>query len=229
MRRALVLAAALLAGCAPTAQSYGEQLFNDPQFAGSKFNAWSCATCHAVRSGDARILTGHPMPGLFQRSATWGGALPRPIDAASFCYVAFMRGPGALSPDEPHSKALSAYLQSLPAAAPSGPLPFTVVANVVDVAPGDAVRGKAVYQQACQACHGEPHTGNGRNSTLATILPDVQDDYASVFPGVKPTLVFVEKIRHGQFLGIGGNMPPFSQEVLSDDDLGALLGYLGVR
>ena len=37
---------------------------------------------------------------------------------------------------------------------------------------------------------------------------------------------FIEKIRHGGFLGYGGTMPPFSQAVLSDADLGALLAFL---
>ncbi len=41
-------------------------------------------------------------------------------------------------------------------------------------------------------------------------------------------LVFVEKTRHGGFLGYGGQMPLFSAEVLSDVDMADLLAYLGV-
>jgi len=40
--------------------------------------------------------------------------------------------------------------------------------------------------------------------------------------------VFTEKIRHGLFLGYGGVMPPFSREVLSDQDVSDLLEALGV-
>jgi thiosulfate dehydrogenase len=38
--------------------------------------------------------------------------------------------------------------------------------------------------------------------------------------------VFVEKTRHGGFLGYGGTMPPFSLNVLSDEDLADLLTFL---
>ena len=79
----------------------------------------------------------------------------------------------------------------------------------------------------CLACHGGKDTGQGRNSPLASILPNVAAEYPALFPGVAPGLVFIEKVRHGQFFQVGGNMPFFSKEALSDDDLGALLTYLG--
>lgn len=40
--------------------------------------------------------------------------------------------------------------------------------------------------------------------------------------------MFVQKVRHGGFLGYGGKMPPYSQEKLTDQDLGDLLELLGV-
>ena len=46
--------------------------------------------------------------------------------------------------------------------------------------------------------------------------------------GVPKQLVVIEKVRHGQFFGVGGSMPPYSQEALSDADLGALLAFLGL-
>jgi thiosulfate dehydrogenase len=54
----------------------------------------------------------------------------------------------------------------------------------------------------------------------------VTADYPNQFPGVEPSLVVIEKVRHGRFFNIGGDMPLFSQEALSDEDLGALLAYL---
>ena len=57
-------------------------------------------------------------------------------------------------------------------------------------------------------------------------LPGVTADYPEDFPGVEPSLVVIEKVRHGRFFDIGGEMPLFSQEALSDEDLGALLAYL---
>jgi thiosulfate dehydrogenase len=41
-------------------------------------------------------------------------------------------------------------------------------------------------------------------------------------------LVFIEKVRHGGFLGYGGLMPPFSLEAMTDAELGALLSFLGL-
>ncbi len=38
-------------------------------------------------------------------------------------------------------------------------------------------------------------------------------------------LVVTEKIRHGQFFGVGGNMPFYPREVLSDAELADLLEY----
>lgn len=227
MRALLVLT--LVAGCTPApAASYGEQLFNDPKFAGSQFNKWSCATCHSVREGDARILSGGTLIDAVNRPSWFGGRSARLIDAASFCYVYFMRGPDPFDPTEPRSRALYEYLASLGMTPDAPALPMTLVLNIVDVPRGDIKRGEAVYRGACLTCHGEKSTGKGHNSPLASILPNVADDYATVFPGIEPGIVFLEKIQHGQFFGVGGNMPYFSREVLSDEDLGALLAYLGL-
>jgi thiosulfate dehydrogenase len=54
----------------------------------------------------------------------------------------------------------------------------------------------------------------------------VADDYPAEFPGVDPSLVVIEKVRHGRFFGIGGEMPLFSSEALPDPALGDLLEYL---
>ena len=217
-----------LAGCGSIpAASYGEQLFNDPQFAGSQFNAWSCATCHATRDGDTRILAGASLVNSVNRPSYFGGRQPRLIDAASFCYVYFMRGPGPLAPDAPHSRALYAYLESLGDKADVPALPMTILLATVDVPRGDLKRGEVVYRAACQVCHGEEKTGAGQNSKLASLLPNVAKEYPTIFPGTAPGLVFIEKIRHGQFFKVGGNMPLFSKESLSDEDVGALLAYLG--
>ena len=78
---------------------------------------------------------------------------------------------------------------------------------------------------ACQACHGDVGTGVGRISALASIVPDDSVDFAAS-SGFSLETVIVEKVRHGNFFAIGGVMPPFSTEVLSDDDLAALIGFL---
>ena len=40
--------------------------------------------------------------------------------------------------------------------------------------------------------------------------------------GPSARIVRAEKVRHGGFFGVGGQMPPFSLEQMSDEDLGAL-------
>lgn len=228
MIRALA-AAVLLAGCGPMAAAdYGEQLFHDPGLAESDFNAFSCATCHSTRADEDRLLSGYTMLGAASRPSFWGGHETRLIDAASFCFVYFMRGPGPFEPNESRSKALYEYLASFSPEPSSAALPLTIVQQIADVPRGDPSEGAKVYRAACQECHGEIHTGGGRLTALAPILPEVQSGYADLFPGVPPALVFIEKVRHGQFFGVGGNMPPFSLEALSDEQLGALLAYLGL-
>ncbi len=227
MRGKVLIAVSALAfsACTLSAERYGEQLFTDAQFSGSRFNAWSCSTCHATTEADTSLKSGHTLAGATERPSYWGGKQQRLIDATSFCYVYFMRGAKPLEPSEPRSRALYEYLASLKGTAEAKPATF--IPNLPsDVPRGDKARGADVYASACRDCHGELHTGKGRNSELASVLPDVKDEYATVFPGIAPSKVFIEKVRHGQFFAVGGNMPLFAVERLSDEDLGALLAYL---
>lgn len=228
---AIACAGALVAcsGKVPAAE-FGQQLFSDPRLSDSRINTFSCATCHATTaSGDAdRINSGYTLFDSTVRPSYWGGQEPRLIDAASFCLVYFMRASGPLDPDEAKSKALYEYLQSISPDQTADALPMTVVQDVAVVPGGDVQQGERVYQQACQVCHGSPHSGSGRLTALAPVLPEVKDSYDREFPGVEPRLVFVEKVRHGQFFGVGGNMPLYSKEAMSDEQLADLLAYLGL-
>jgi len=226
------LAAALLAvGCGPTpAAEYGEELFNDPKLSESQYNTFSCATCHATTATPepGKLYAGHSLYNAASRPTWWGGYETRLLDAVNFCYTAFMRGVTPLAPEDPKSRALYEYLASISPDAEAPALPFTIVRDITDVPRGSAEWGADVYKAACQDCHGEAHTGQGRKTELAPVLPEVTQDYGTLFPGISPGVVFIEKVRHGRFFGVGGNMPPYSREALSDKDLGALLAYLGL-
>ncbi len=139
-----------------------------------------------------------------------------------------MRGVSPLTQEDPKSRALYEYLVRISPDPQAAALPLTVVKDIGDVPRGDKGRGAEVYRAACQTCHGETHTGKGRLTQLASILPDVTSEYDTVFPGVPHPLVVIEKVRHGQFFGVSGSMPLYSREALSDEDLGALLAYLGL-
>jgi thiosulfate dehydrogenase len=223
--------ALLLAGCGPTpAAEYGEELFGDAKLSDSKYNTFSCATCHAATATPpaGRLYPGLSLHDVASRPHWWGGYETSLLDAVNFCYTAFMRGTTPLAPEDPKSRALYEYLASLSPDASAPAQPFTLVKDIADVPRGNATRGAEVYTAACQDCHGAAHTGKGRLTPLAPVLPEVSQEYGELFPGVSPGLVFIEKVRHGRFFGVGGNMPPYSQEALSDPDLGALLAFLGL-
>ena len=44
--------------------------------------------------------------------------------------------------------------------------------------------------------------------------------------GDKTHDIMIEKIRHGKFFGIGGNMPLYSTETLSDGEVADIVAYL---
>jgi thiosulfate dehydrogenase len=215
------------AACQPdSAVDVGRQLFADPRLSRSEFNAVSCATCHDDGSDEVevRILPGAPLVDSVFRPAWWGGAAPTLKDAVDHCLVFFMREQ-PLEPTAPASRALYEYLLSISPSPAAPAVPMTVVENITDLPRGDPTRGARVYTAACASCHGDAFTGAGRPSELYSIVPGDSEDFAAS-SGFPLTTVIVEKVRHGAFFGIGGTMPPFSLESLSDEDLGALLGYL---
>ena len=226
-----VVVALLAGGCGPTsAEVFGEELFNDPRLSPSSFNTFSCATCHSTRATppEDKLHTGLSLYGAASRPTWWGGYETRLLDAVNFCYTAFMRATVPLSEDDPKSRALYEYLVSISPERQAPTQPFTLVRDIEEVPRGSTTRGEQVYRAACEECHGAVRTGAGRLTSLAPVLPDVTREYGQLFPGTAPSLVFIEKVRHGRFFGVGGNMPPYSLEALSDEDLGALLAWLGL-
>lgn len=224
---ALAVAVAVTGGCAvPTARDVGEQLFTDPRFSLSDANPFSCATCHTVDAEDARMAAGGSLVGATARPRFWGGFETTLLDATNVCVTRFMRG-GLLGRDEPRGRALYEYLRSLGSDTGTELVPFTVVENVESVERGDGARGAEVWQQACAICHGAPHTGEGRLDDSAVLVPEASAAFATSI-GFSTDLVVIEKVRHGVFFNIGGTMPPSALEVLSDEDLGALLAYLEI-
>jgi mono/diheme cytochrome c family protein len=66
--------------------------------------------------------------------------------------------------------------------------------------------GKAVYDKHCQVCHGPGAQGNAGPALVPFELDDEQ---------------LISTVREG-----GGEMPPFSENRLSDDDVKQIAGYL---
>ena len=238
MKRALALLAllALAASCgkAPAkdrpAAELGRELFESRELSSSSYNRFSCATCHST---EATPATDHVYPGgtLFDsanRPSWYLGYSLQYLDAVNFCLLYFMRGE-AIQPGDPDGDALYEYLASIsPDPAPPAAT-YTFVRSITGLPPGSATAGKTVFDRACRVCHGDKDSGAGRISPETTILnQQLSTDYDTLFPGTDHNVVVSEKVRHGQFYGIGGNMPFFSEEKLSDTELSDLEAYLGL-
>lgn len=222
----IALCAASIVGCGErTAVERGEELFRDPRLSPSPTNSVSCRTCHTPGPATAdEILPGGSLAGVVGRPTFWGGRVRDLRQAINDCLRFFMRHPSeeGLTETDPDGLDLLAYLESL-GTEPSEPVPFTVPLDVVDLTPGDAARGEPIYDAACRTCHGAAHTGRGRLVAQAAVIPeDTITEHAELARAFT-----VAKVRHAQFFGIGGDMPPFSLEVLSDEQLSDLVAYLG--
>ncbi|NUP11052.1 MAG: c-type cytochrome [Polyangiaceae bacterium] len=233
-----LLAAGLLAACPDpevvvvevTAADHGRDLASDPSIANAAQNRLSCSDCHAETKDEASAhLPGAPLAGATLRPSYWGGQENTLLRSVNNCLYYFMAADAPWDGTEDDAVAIYAYLESLEESGDASAQPFTI-GDVVDPGSGDASRGEAVYENGCAFCHGAKTTAAGRLIPYAPTLPEetLADHPDPDYDAEDRRLVFVEKIRHGGFLGYGGTMPPFSLEALSDEDLADLLTYLGV-
>jgi len=231
---ATILTVALLSGCGgqtsvPAAQ-IGAERFSDSHLSTSPINFFSCSTCHVVQAGQpagGRIDPGYNLYDTVHRGSWWGGDKIKLLDAINYCLNEFMGG-GPLAATDDAARELFEYLDQNSPTKAAQPLPLTVVRNVTDLsnlaAGSDKTRGKDVYGRSCQKCHGDPHTGSGRLSSKVSIIPE---DTISVFP-TQARAVAVEKVRHGKFFNIGGVMPLYSTESMTDEEIADVLAYIGL-
>jgi thiosulfate dehydrogenase len=226
----VVAAAAALSGCSAKEQSavdHGRELFGSKSaLSPSSLNAYACSTCHDETPGLELRKPGAALAGATLRRSFWGGQENDLLESINACRNYFMLANVPLASSDEKAEALFAYLESLEPGS-SAPVPFHVVTLVEDLPRGDAGRGLGVYATACSNCHGAIHSGVGRLGTRVSILPDdAVREHAQYTPRVQ-RLIFIEKIRHGRFLGYGGEMPPFSSELLSDTEVSDVLEYVG--
>lgn len=223
----LVLAVA----CGPaTPAEEGARLFRDPKLSTSPFNVFSCATCHAVEPGAPGVIpgrfdAGYNLANGAGRESWWGGFETRLLDAINVCLEHFMGG-RKLAATEERAVQLYVYLEAASPDQRAPALPLTIVRDVVGppALAGDARRGQEVWDKGCRRCHGEAQTGQGRNTPRAGMVPG---DTARRF-GDETAAAVVQKVRHGKFFNVGGIMPLYSREALSDQALADLLAFLGL-
>jgi thiosulfate dehydrogenase len=236
MRRLISPGAALLAVALVAcdrdvpAADYGAKLFDDPTLSTSPFNRFACGTCHAADPDQPGVLpdrldSGYNLGNVASRPLWWGGEEIHLLDAVNVCLTQFMGG-GALRGDEDRARQLYAFLDRKSPQPSTPALPLTVVRDVtaLEGMTGETTRGALVWVGACQRCHGNIHDGAGRLGTQPTVVPE---DTQKTF-GTMARAVVVEKIRHGRFFNIGGVMPLYSVETISDAQIADLLAYLGL-
>jgi len=214
-----------------TAAERGAQLFADPRTSTYPFNVYACSTCHDSAARGDVIRAGVPLAGAAVRPTYWGGSEIDLVRAVDHCLELFMLEDAPWTGDEDVAQSLYAYLEALPAAgADREAQTYTFVVDIANAPPGDAARGEAVYGRTCATCHGASHTGVSKLVDFAPVLPEEALDAHPLgkYTPLQRRLVILEKIRHGGFLGYGGQMPPFSREELSDSDLGDLLAMFGI-
>jgi thiosulfate dehydrogenase len=233
---AVMALTSLVASCGPqheTFAQHGADLARTPSIANNRYNHFDCLTCHAEHASDVgtRIYPGAVLEGATHRPSWWGGNVLDLGTAVGDCFEHFMGG-APLDPNSDTAQALDAYLVDLSSNAPlaaSQPVPFTVPPSIHDIAPGDSTRGATLWTNTCQTCHGPLHDPMNQRIAPASIVPD--DTFsahpASQYGDACQRAIFIEKIRHGSFLGYAGQMPPFSVEVLSDAQIADLLAYIG--
>jgi thiosulfate dehydrogenase len=214
-----------------TAVERGEMLFTSHKASPNKSNRFACATCHfdIPPADTSEIKTGAPLAGAPLRKTFWGGKENDLLRSVNDCRVYFMKAQEPWQPDDPDAQGLYAYLTSLESGS-TDPVSFSIVQSVADLPEGDSANGADLFNRACKHCHGAAHSGSGRLTSLAPVLPEdtLAEHSEPEYTSDQTRLVFVEKVRHGGFLGYGGVMAPFSTEVLSDAELSDLLAFFGV-
>ena len=231
----LLAALAGLLGCGDRevpAAEFGERLFQDPAVSTSRLNRFACATCHRVApSGPPVIIgsydSGYNLAGVAGRPSWWGGGATSLLAAINVCLEEFMGG-RALRPEDDAARQLGAYLAEQTPPEPQPAALFTIVRVVTPLEgiSGDPSKGGVIYTGGCLRCHGAAHSGAGRLDATFSIVPE---DTQRAFPAPgEARFAVVEKLRHGRFFNIGGVMPLYSLEALSDRDVVDLLAYLGL-
>jgi thiosulfate dehydrogenase len=229
----LLLVATFGIGCGDReipAAELGSRLFASPAVSTSRFNHFACSTCHTVSADGGPVVrgrwdAGYNLAGVAGRPSWWGGASLELLDAMNDCIELFMGGRRLTAADD-SARQLGAYLAANSPPGPQPAAPLTIVRVVTPLADlvGHAENGALIYTASCARCHGAPHSGSGRLDSSVSVLPE---DTLHFFP-TNARAAFVEKIRHGRFFNIGGVMPFYSVEAMTDAEVADVLAYIGL-
>jgi len=207
-------------GNARDAVERGMAVFNEPDPGG---NLYSCSTCHAAGRDDESelLLAGHSLQDALRRPSFKLGQLERFIDAANVCRVDWMK----TTPWKEGDRSYQDLVSFLESKSPEDPAPALVYEIVPPAATGpstgDPQAGCELFHRSCVVCHGP----GGRGSALAPSLVSFPLGANYIRRKVRlsgPPGTVYEGL-------IGGNMPFWSRDRLSDDELEDLAAFLEAR
>jgi mono/diheme cytochrome c family protein len=194
----------------------GEMVYRSPV---SNRSAFACSSCHALdeppEDGFRRV--GHQLGDATHRPSYLNGRFREMLDAVNVCLTEWMTT-DRWTPDDPRWLALFAFLD---ARAPAGPAPeirFEIVGPPMNVAGGDSVRGRDLFNTTCALCHGTDGFGG-----LGPRIKQTGLDAAYVARRIRRSGPPRSMIYEGL---LGGVMPFWGANRLSDAELLDLVAYV---
>jgi len=198
----------------------GLTIYRSPDLLGNRF---SCSTCHeTVPDGQAdRLRPGHSLHDALRRPSYNLGKQTRILDAVNVCRESWMRTT-PWEESDPSFVDLLAFLEDLSPSDPAPPLVFEISPPATTgPAAGDAQAGCALFHRSCVICHGPGAAGTELAPSL--VISPLGANYIRRKVRLSgPTGTVYEGL-------IGGNMPFWSRDKLSDGEVEDLATYLGER
>ena len=227
-RFSLALVLVALAGCRPEAPprtvppepaadpADGRAVYQAPLADG---NTFACATCHALAepAPDGLRRPGHPI-GDATRRRTWkNGRAPTFLAAVDSCLEEWMGAP-PWTATEPRFIALRAFLDEQGTGrAPD--LRFEIVQPPAELAGGDPVRGRTLFDRTCVVCHGGGGAGTDRGPRVARSIRTAEYIARRI-----RTSGSAKSAVYGELTG--GVMPFWARDRLDDGELRDLVAFL---
>lgn len=187
-------------------------------------NLFSCATCHDVTPPveDAPLVRpGHSLHDALSRPHYKNGRVETFLGAANVCRFDWMIT-NVWTEDDPDFLDVVSFLKSMATPGPAEPIEIHIVPpRVKGPATGDAMRGCETFHTRCVICHSEGASGSDLAPTLVAfpLEPDYIRQRARL--SGNPDGVYGDLI--------GGVMPFWGEDRLSDDQLEDIVTYLTTR
>lgn len=210
---------------APTPQGNagrGEGVFTTAVSGGNQF---SCANCHSI-SEDANGLAtadnlhrpAHPLFNVMNRSSFHNGNTAMLFDAVNICREDWQDAT-VFTESSQDWLDLEAYFQQESNSDAASNITSTLIDPITDFSSGDIAAGQTRFNETCATCHGENALGTNLAANLTTRVVSANRVSQKVRTS-GPTTSSV-------FAGLtGGNMPFWSQERLSDENLANIAVYV---